>query len=297
MGIKKSSATHISVRNYMDECQADPIRGNGIVSVLPREEIHVPEPHLFPSYDDNKQAELDASVKMYGVLNELTVRPRKEGGYELVDGYHRLKACKRACINMIPVIIKDMTKDQADIMRIDTNIHRNDIPISEKAKACKLKYDIRKRQGARGDSLEQMAAETGIHRKRLQRLMKLAELDEEYLTYVDDKVLPMSQAEDIAYLNKTEQGWVKKAFEEHGKRLTRKQSRELKSKKGTLTQEDVMRIFEAEIPVTQYREVTITRTALKEFFDASCSDEQVKEIIFSLLKEWKSGNDNLKIDN
>ena len=58
-----------------------------------------------------------------------------------------------------------------------------------------------------------------------------------------------------------------------------------------------MRIFEAEIPVTQYREVTITRTALKEFFDASCSDEQVKEIIFSLLKEWKSGNDNLKIDN
>ena len=288
MGKRLSSAKRIQVNTYMAECLGKP--ASSVQNIL-RSEIIVPDFQLFNSYDEDIQKELYLSVKKYGVQIPLIVRPIEGGRYELVDGVHRLNACDFAKHKTIPVVIRELTNDQANIMRIDTNIHRNGIPVSEMARACKLKYDIRKRQGAKGDTLDDMAKETGMNYKKLQRLMNLARLIDDLLKYVDDKdkVLPLGQAEDISYLNKEEQEMVKKSFEKHGKKITKSQSKALKSKTGELTEETIEEIFSHTVPVQtyEYEEVTICKSTLKDYFDDTYSAAQIRDVIVSLLKDWK----------
>jgi len=153
-------------------------------------ELHTFKNHPFRVSDDTKMEEMIESVKQYGILVPAIARSRTEGGYELISGHRRHYAATIAGLETMPVMIKDCSDDEATVIMVDANIQREDISISEKAKAYRMKYDAMKHQGmAGGITLEEMSDSAGESRKTIQRLICLSNLSDEYLELIDSKKL------------------------------------------------------------------------------------------------------------
>ena len=180
-------------------------------------ELHTFKNHPFKVSDDAKMEEMVESVKQYGILVPAIARARVEGGYELISGHRRHHAATLAGLETMPVMIKDCSDDEATVIMVDANIQREDISISEKAKAYRMKYDAMKHQGmAGGVTLDEMSETAGESSKTIQRLICLSNLSDEYLELIDSKKLGIAQGIDLSYIPEEHREVVLKVMKDMG---------------------------------------------------------------------------------
>ena len=172
--------------------------------------------HPFRVLDDKKMEETVESIQKYGVLVPILIRQRAEGGYEIIAGHRRKRGAERAGLHCLPAIIRNYTDDEATIIMVDSNIQREDILPSEKAKAYSMKYEAMKHQGRKGggSTLDEVGEAAGESGKTVQRYIWLARLTEPLLEMIDTKRLGISQGADISFLPTEQQLWVQEILQE-----------------------------------------------------------------------------------
>lgn len=288
----KSSAAKVKLNSFdslfgSEEPQGEQVRG------IPLNELHTFRGHPFRVLEDEKMQETVESVKKYGILVPGIVRPYPEGGYEVVAGHRRWKACELAGLKEMPMIVRELNDDEATIIMVDTNIQREDILPSEKAKAYKMKYEAMKHQGSRGDkhTADEVGEAAGESGRTVQRYIRLAELTEELLGYVDENKLPMVAGEKLSYLKEEEQGWVEGAIGNSGVFPSKVQAEQMKalSDSGELTEGSVYAILVKKEDGNVG--VTISAKKIRNYFPPAYTKEQIEEVIYTLLEEWKQGSE------
>ena len=261
---------------------------NQIVNIA-LSELHTFQNHPFHVKDDKEMEELAESIRQYGVLIPGIVRPRTEGGYELIAGHRRKHGSELAGKTEMPVIIRDYSDDEATIMMVDSNIQRETILPSEKAKAYALKYEALKHQGKRSgkSTLDQVGEAAGENAKKVQRYLWLSKLSDPLLQLVDEKRLGLSQGVDLSFLSKKSQQLVVDAIEQNKCTVSMGQSAKLKEyeKRNELTSTVVRLILEEKN--IHKRKVTLKMDKLSQYFSESYSNEEIENIILNLLDEWK----------
>ena len=285
--MKSKSAEKVKLNSFDDLFGIDET-GETVTSV-PLSELHTFKGHPFRVLDDEKMQETVESVKQYGVLMPGIVRPYPAGGYEVIAGHRRWRACELAGLTEMPVIIREMDDDTAVVLMVDTNIQREDILPSEKAKAYRMKYEAMKHQGSKGekytaDAIGEAAGDSG---RTVQRYIRLSELVEELLSYVDENKIPMVVGEKLSYLKAEEQAWVVDAIGNSGIFPSKAQAELWKesSEAGELTERKVYAVL-----VRKEKEnvnVTISAKKIRNYFPTEYSKEQIEDVIYTLLEEWK----------
>ncbi len=246
--------------------------------------------HPFHVLDDAKMEELVDSIKTHGVLMPGIVRPRVEGGYEIIAGHRRKRACELAGLSTMPVFVKEYTDDEATIIVVDSNIQREGLLPSEKARAYSMKYEAMKHQGSRegGLTLDAIGEVSGESGKTIQRYIWLSRLSSELLEMVDRKKIPLMVGVEISFLSTQEQEYLHELLKEDaGISITRSQAQHLKecSQTGELSEEKIKAILLK--GKTKREKFVIKSDRLSEYFDNDISNEEIEKIIFQLLDDWK----------
>lgn len=253
-------------------------------------DLHDFKDHPFRVVDDEKMEETVESIRQYGVLVPGIARPGKGGGYEIIAGHRRKHASGLAGKETMPIVVRNYSDDEATIIMVDSNIQREDILPSEKARAYRMKYEALKHQGkkAGGRTIEEMGEETGESAKTVQRYIWLSRLSDGLLAMVDTKKLGFMQGLDISFLDCEAQEWVSALLEEKNISVNTSQSAKLKEygKSGELTPAMVSLILSEE--KTKERKVTIKANKISRYFADTYSNEEIESIIYQLLDEWHS---------
>lgn len=214
------------------------------------------------------------------------------GGYEIIAGHRRKHGCELAGLSTMPMFVRDYSDDEATVIMVDTNIQREDILPSEKARAYAMKYEAMKHQGKKGSgsSLDEVGEAAGESGKTVQRYIWLARLSDELLDMVDKKKIGLVQGVDISFLTEQAQEWVQVILEETGAAISTHQSAKLKEygKNGELTLAMVRLILTEEKP--KERKVTIKGERISRYFTEEYSSEEIENIIYQLLEEWNAAN-------
>ena len=259
------------------------------VQEIPLCELHEFRGHPFKVLDDEKMQETVESIKNYGVLMPGIARPRAEGGYEIIAGHRRRHGCELAGLSTMPMFVRDYTDDEATIIMVDTNIQREDILPSEKARAYSMKYEAMKHQGKKGagNSLDEVGEAAGESGKTVQRYIWLSRLSDELLEMVDKKKIGLVQGVDISFLTEQAQEWVQAIMEETGTNISTVQSAKLKEygKKGELTMPMVRLILTEEKP--RERKVTLKAEKISRYFPEEYSESEIEKVIIELLEAWQ----------
>ena len=255
----------------------------------PLAELYTFKDHPFRVEDDEKMEETTESIRQYGVLVPGIARPRASGGYEIIAGHRRKRGSELAGKTEMPVIVRNYTDDEATIIMVDSNIQREDILPSEKAKAYKMKYEAMKHQGKKSgkNTLDEVGEAAGENAKKVQRYIWLSRLSEGLLAMVDGRKLGFSQGVDISFLSEEAQLWVQAVIEEKSCNISMVQSAKIKEygKNGELTLAMVRLILAEEKP--KERKITIKSDKIGRYFSESYSNEEIENIILSLLDKWK----------
>ena len=234
--------------------------------------------------------ELTESIRERGVLLPILVRKTNDEEYEIISGHRRTHAARLAGIEKVPVIIRELSDDDATIVMVDSNIQREEILPSEKARAYSMKYEAMKHQGKKGNgsSLDEVGEVAGESGKTVQRYIWLARLSDELLDMVDKKKIGLVQGVDISFLTEQAQEWVQVILEETGAAISTTQSSKLKEygKNGELTLPMVRLILTGEKP--KERKVTIKADKISRYFTEDYSSEDIENIIYQLLEEWQN---------
>lgn len=274
------------------------------IQILPLSELHPFEGHPFQVRDDEEMDKMVDSVKEYGVMTPAIVRPRRDGGYEIVAGHRRCHASRRAGVDTMPCIVRDMDDDTAIILMVDSNCQREHILPSEKAKAYEMKLNAIKRQGQRSDltsgqlgqklnhgvSVEQVADDAGTSIKQVQRFIRLNKLTPDLMQLVDDGRLKTTPAVELSYLTPEEQEEFLSYMEEEGCTPSLSQAQKLKaaSKESVLTKDKIHGIMSARSPSVKPREpqLTIAVSKVERYFPKGFSSEQMESTILKLLENY-----------
>ena len=288
---RQSSASKIKLNGFNDlfgMTDEDNLKTN--VRDINLDELYPFEGHPFKVKDDMRMEELVASIKEHGVLVPGIARIRSRGGYEIIAGHSRKKACELAGLTTMPMYIRNLTDDLATIVMVDSNIQREDVLPSEKARAYKMKYDAIKHQGKKGNSLDAMGEESGESGKMIQRYIWLARLSDELLEVVDNKKLGFVQGVDISFLKQKEQEWVLSVLKKTDVKMSSKQTGTLKklSQSGELTEAKVWEILSVNSEGGSNRKVTLKSDVINKYFADFCTEKEIEEIIISLLDQWKA---------
>lgn len=291
---KISSASKIKLKSYDDLFSGATAEQNvpeQEIKRIPINLLHDFKNHPFKIKEDDRFLEMVDSIKKYGVLVPGLARPRAEGGYEIVAGHTRRMACLHAGVDDMPFIVKNYNDDEATIVMVDSNIQREDILVSEKAKAYKMRYDAVKHQGKKGNTLNAMSEDTGENAKKIQRYIWLARLNDELLEMVDVKALGFSQGVAISFLNEEEQSWVLSAIRDLKINVSTEQSEELKglSQSRKLDEAGVWRVLAPQTVTNKNRKVVFKSQKLDAYFAPDYTSEEIEDIIIGLLEEWKKG--------
>ena len=258
------------------------------VTEVPLADLHAFKGHPFRVLDDAKMDETVESIKKYGVLMPGIVRPRAEGGYEIIAGHRRKRACELAGLETMPVLIKNYTDDEATVTMVDTNIQREDILPSEKARAYRMKFEAMKHQGSGGGStFESIGEAAGESGKTVQRYVWLSRLSETLLGLVDEKKLPVRSGVELSYLTAKEQHLVEGVIHATGAVISPPQAEKIRgySKSGELTKALLTEMLTEEKP--KPRKVTIKGERLSKYFPEDMSAEEIEDKIIRILEEWK----------
>ena len=273
-----------------------------IITTLKVSEIHPFEGHPFNVKDDQDMMDLVDSVKKFGVLEPAVVIPRKAGGYEMVSG-HRRRACELAGIATMPVIVRQLDRDEATISMVDANLKRENISPMEKARAYAMKLEAMKHKAGRRTKEEtaklaaegkkpmradeELAQQTGESRSNIQKLVRLNNLTPELQQMVEDKKLPVHTAADLSYLKKEEQAAVADAIKKEDKVPSGTQAVELKkaSQEGTLTTDKIEKsVAPTKREETPQLKITLTEEDLRPYFpDKRTTIPDAKRGVFEAL--------------
>lgn len=288
---KDGSASKIKLNSFNDLFgMTDSESRNTDVRDVMIDELFEFKNHPFKVKDDARMEELVESIREHGVLVPGIARIRPQGGYEIIAGHSRKHACELAGISTMPMFIRNMTDDEATVVMVDSNIQREDILPSEKAKAYKLKYDAIKHQGKKGNSLSAMGEESGESIKVIQRYIWLSRLSDELLDMVDEKILGFTQGVDISFLKKKEQEWVQSVIEKQKVNISTKQSDAIKkaSQSGKLTEAMVWEMLFPSVEAKKSRRIIIKSDKLDNYFSDNYSEEDIEQVIIELLDKWKA---------
>ena len=264
---------------------------------IPLGELHPFPDHPFGVRDDEAMEQTVESIREYGVLTPAIARPREDGGYELIAGHRRKHACELAGLKTMPVIVRDIDRNVATIMMVDSNLQRENILPSERAKAYKMKLDAIKRQGARHDltstqlaqklSVEKVAEEAGTSKDQIRRYIRLTELDPELQKMVDEGKIAMTPAVEISYLKPDEQKLLIETIDSEQATPSLSQAQRMKrlSQEGKLNDDAMLGIMmEQKKPETW--DLKLPMDKIRKYFPRSYTPQRMEETIIKLLEVW-----------
>ncbi len=287
--MKSKSAEKIKLASYDDLFGISGQASGEVITSVPIKLFHAFKGHPFRVADDEKMQETVESIKKYGVLMPGIVRPHPEDGYEVISGHRRWRACELAGLEEMPVIIRELDDDAATVFMVDTNIQREDILPSEKAHAYKMKYEAIKHQGSKGEkyTADLVGEAAGDSGRTVQRYIRLAELSQELLDYVDAGKIPMVVGEKLSFLDMEGQAWVVNAIADCSTFPSKSQAEQIKAlyESGELTDGKVYAVLVKK--ENSGIGVTISAKKIKDYFPPAYTKEQIEEVIYTLLKEWK----------
>ena len=268
--------------------------------MLPVSELHDFPGHPFQVRDDEEMEKLAESIAQHGVLMPGLVRPRAAGGYEIVAGHRRKFASMKAGIREMPVIVREMDDDTAVILMVDSNVQRENVLPSEKARAYKMKLDAIKRKAGRPSkensaqvgqnfSVEKVAEDAGESKSQIQRYIRLNELIPELLEMVDRNEIKFNPAYELAFLRPEEQAVLYDILQAEEVTPSLSQAQRLKraSQEGRLSEQDIAAIMREEKAQTRDTgKVTLPAKEIEQFFPKSYTPAQKKKVIVKLLASW-----------
>lgn len=271
------------------------------VKSIPLDELHPFKNHPFKILNNEEMERMIESIRKVGTITPALARPLPDGGYELISGHRRLAACQVLGIETMPVIVREMSDDEAVIAMVDANLQRETILPSEKAFAYKMKRDALNHQGITspqvGEKLltaEKIGLEGGDSRNQVLRYIRLTYLIPELLSMVDDNKIAFNPAVEISYLDRDEQLILLDAINMNDCTPSHAQSIRLKkmSQDGLLTADAIYAILSEEKP-NQKEQIKLPRDELRKYFPQNYSDEQIKRDILKgleLLKRQRERN-------
>ena len=270
-----------------------------VVVQIPLSELHPFPDHPFQVREDASMQETAESVKEYGVLVPALARPREDGGYELIAGHRRKYACELAGLATMPVIVRDIDRDAATIIMVDSNLQRESLLPSERAFAYKMKLEALKNQGARSDltspqvaakfrSDDAVAKDQGISGDTVRRYIRLTNLIPEMLDLVDQKKISFNPAVELSYLDESQQRDFLEAMNDTQNAPSLSQAQRLKK----LAQEghfsyDVAFAVMGEEKKDELDKVVIKNDTLRKYFPRSYTPKQMEDTIIKLLEQWQ----------
>ena len=265
---------------------------------LPLNELHPFPHHPFKVQDDEQMEKTAESIRQQGVLVPGIVRLRADGGYEIVSGHRRKRACELAGIDTMPVIVRNLDNDAAILVMVDTNLQREHILPSERAFAYKMKLEALRRQGKSIDptssqvgmklqTLDLIGENTGDSRNQVHRFIRLTYLIPPLLQMVDDKKIKFNPAVELSYLMPGDQEQIIAALEQAQTSPSLSQAQRLKklSQEGRLTREAMDEIF-AEVKKPPLDQSFLRNPRIRKYFPKSYSDEKVADVILRLVERW-----------
>ena len=269
------------------------------IQQIPIAELHPFKNHPFKVLDDEAMQRTVESVAQFGVLAPLIARPRPEGGYEIISGHRRQHAAELAGLKTLPVIVRNMSDDEAVIRMVDSNLQRESILPSERAFAYKMKLEAIKNQGTRSDltsrqvgeklwSVAQVGAAANESERQVHRYIRLTNLIPELLDLVDQKKISFNPAVELSYLTASEQRDFLEAMQDTQNAPSLSQAQRIKK----LSQEskctyDAMFDIMGEEKKAEMDRVTIKNEVLRKYFPKSYTPKQMQDTIIKLLEQWQ----------
>ena len=260
--------------------------------------------HPFNVKMDEEMEALIESIKEFGILTPLIARKKENERYEIIAGHRRKFAAKKLGITELPVILRDMTRDEAVIAMVDSNLHRERILPSERAYAYKMKMEARKRQGARTDLTstpvvsklrtdEAVGNEIGESREQIRRYIRLTYLIKELLDMVDDGRIAFRPAVELSYLSVEQQKDLIYTIESEDATPSHAQSIEMKklSQQGKLTADKIFAIMSQQKP-NQVEKIKIPASRFEKYFSCGTPQSQIETVIFKALDEYYAKRTN-----
>ena len=268
---------------------------------IPLAELHPFPDHPFGVRDDDTMQQTVESIREYGVLVPAIARPREDGGYELIAGHRRKHACEMAGLQTMPVIVRDIDRNAAVIIMVDSNLQRENILPSEKAKAYKMKLEALKRQAGRPSrnsvqvgqnfegktSRQQIAENSPDSATQIQRYIRLTELEPELQKMVDEGKIAMTPAVEMSYLKPEEQKLLIETIDSEQATPSLSQAQRMKklSQEGKLSDDTMLGIMtEQKKPETW--DLKLPMDKIKKYFPRSYTPQRMEQTIIKLLEGW-----------
>lgn len=296
-----NNGINIGLKSYDDLFKTDEGRKTEEIIPMQLSELKPFSEQPFKVLENEDMEQLVESVKENGVLSPIVARTHPEGGYEILSGHRRVKACEIAGITEVPVVVKDLDDDTAIILLVDSNLQREHILPSEKAFAYQMKLEAMKRKAGRhskenGDqignhfagrkSVDIMAENSNDSRNQIQRFIRLTELIDPILEMVDNKEIAMNAAVELSYLSAKEQVEVKNAMEIEDTAPSIEQSKKIRKfyDEGRLNPDVILSIMQEQ--KEEKIKITLTDDKLKKYFPKSYSKQKIEDTIIKLLEDW-----------
>ena len=258
--------------------------------------------HPFKVLDDEKMQDLMESIRINGILSPVLVRPIGNDTYEMVSGHRRMHAAMMLGMDTVPAIIREMTDDEAVVKMVDANIQREELLPSEKAFAYKMKMDAMRRQGLRSDltsdqndqrlgqtSRKILAEQVGTSEAQITRYIRLTELIPELRDYVDQKRIQLTVGIEISYIDQEVQKWLFEYIKDNGVvKLNQITLLRTQLQTGAITQVKMIALLNGSQPgKSPSSKLTFTERKLREYFPATYTTAEMRNIIEDLLQDWK----------
>lgn len=302
-----SNGLNISLKSYDSIFQSEEQRNTEEIKPVPISELKPFTEQPFKVKLDEDMDALVDSIKQCGVLTPVIARPHKDGGYEILSGHRRVKACELAGITDIPVVVKNLDDDTATILLVDSNLQREHVLPSEKAFAYQMKLEAMKRKAGRPleenrgqivhnyseqKSRDELGTQTGESGRQIQRYIRLTNLIDPILDMVDNNQIAMNAAVEISYLGSKEQAAVMQSIEKEENSPSIAQARKMRQfhQEGKLSDTVIESIMMEQKPETV--KITLGEEKLKKYFPKSYSKAKMEEIILKLLDKWRRQREN-----
>lgn len=296
----KNRGLNMGLTSYDDIFKNDEGRNTEEIKPVSIAELKPFESQPFKVLLDESMDELVDSIKQSGVLSPIIVRPHKDGGYEILSGHRRVKACEIAGIDKVPAVVKDLDDDTATILLVDSNLQRENILPSEKAFAYQMKLEAMKRKAGRpaqnysqlgnnfseATSSEEFSKEVGESKNQVYRYIRLTNLITPILDMVDNKQLAMNAAVEISYLGSKEQSELLQSMETEEAAPSIDQAKKIRrfSQEGKLNTDVIDSIMQEE--KAEKIRITFKKDRLRKYFPKSYTPKQIEDTIIKLIESW-----------
>ena len=294
-----NNGINIGLKSYDDLFKTDEGRKTEEVKPIKLSKLKPYSEQPFKVIDDESMDELVASIKENGVLSPVVARPHPEGGYEILSGHRRVRASELAGKDEVPVVVKDLDDDTAIILLVDSNLQREHILPSEKAKAYQMKLEAMNRQGKRTDltsdqigqkldsstSRDELARQIGESPIQIQRYVRLTNLVDKLLDMVDNKEIAMNAAVELSYLGTKAQSEVLDAIDSEDTAPSIEQAKKIRRfyDEGRLNPDVILSIMQEQKP--EKIKVTLGEDKLRKYFPKGATKQQIEDTILKLLED------------